>query len=94
LQELDYQFLIKFVKHFSQKYLIKRKMKIMRQLTLNIKESKFQAFLDFIKTLDYVEIPQVEKNALIEFQKSLSQVKLMQEGKIEKQTVEDFLDEL
>lgn len=69
-------------------------MKIMRQLTLNIKESKFQAFLDFIKTLDYVEIPQAEKKALNEFQKSLSQVKLMQEGKIEKQTVEDFLDEL
>ena len=69
-------------------------MKIMRQLTLNIKESKFQAFLDFIKTLDYVEIPQAEKKALYEFQKSLKQVKLMQEGKIEKQTVEDFLDEL
>ncbi|WP_372946763.1 hypothetical protein [Mariniphaga sp.] len=66
----------------------------MKQLTLNIKESKFQAFLDFIKTLDYVEIPQAEKKALNEFHKSLNQVKLMQEGKIEKQTVEDFLDEL
>ncbi|SHJ46617.1 hypothetical protein SAMN05444280_12043 [Tangfeifania diversioriginum] len=63
----------------------------MRQLTLNIKESKFQAFLNFIKTLDYVEIPEVEKKALSEFQESLDQVKLMQEGKIEKQPVEDFL---
>lgn len=33
----------------------------MRQLTLNIKESKFQAFLNFIKTLDYVEIPEAKK---------------------------------
>ena len=63
----------------------------MRQLTLNIKESKFQAFLNFIKTLDYVEIPESEKKALSEFQESLGQVKLMHEGKIEKQSVEDFL---
>jgi len=62
----------------------------MKQLTLNIKESKFQAFLEFIKTLDYVEIPEAEKKALANFQKSLEQVKEMKEGKIEKQTVENF----
>ena len=66
----------------------------MKQLTLNIVESKFQAFLDFIKTLDYVEIPEADKKALDELQNSLNQVKLMQEGKIEKQSAEDFLNEL
>jgi hypothetical protein len=66
----------------------------MKQLTLNIVESKFQAFLEFIKTLDYVEIPEADKKALAELQQSLNEVKLMQEGKIEKQSAEDFLNEL
>lgn len=66
----------------------------MKQLTLNIVESKFQAFLEFVKTLDYVEIPEVDKKALDELQQSLNQVKLMQEGKIEKQSAEDFLNGL
>lgn len=66
----------------------------MRQLTLNISESKFQTFLDFIKTLDYVEVSEVDKKALNELQNSLRQVKMMQEGSIEKQKVEDFLNEL
>ncbi len=66
----------------------------MKQLTLNIVESKFQAFLEFVKTLDYVEIPEVDKKALDELQQSLNQVKLMQEGKIEKQSADDFLNEL
>ena len=66
----------------------------MKQLTLNIKESKFRAFLEFIKTLDYVEIPEAEKKALANFQSSLEQVKEMKDGQTEKQTVEDFLNEL
>jgi hypothetical protein len=66
----------------------------MRQLTLNISDSKFSTFLEFIKTLDYVEVPEVDEKALNELQGSLNQVKLMQEGKIEKQSAEDFINEL
>jgi hypothetical protein len=66
----------------------------MKQLTLNISDNKFHTFLEFIKTLDYVEVPEVDKKALSELQGSLNQVKLMQEGKIEKQSAEDFLNEL
>jgi hypothetical protein len=66
----------------------------MKQITLNIKDNKFQTFLEFIKTLDYVEVPEVDKKVLNELQHSLNQVKLMQEGKIEKQSAEDFLNEL
>ena len=66
----------------------------MKQLTLNISDNKFSTFLKFIKTLDYVEVPEVDKKALNELQGSLNQVKLMQEGKIEKQSAEDFLNEL
>ena len=66
----------------------------MKQLTLNISDNKYHTFLEFIKTLDYVEVQEVDKNALTELQNSLNQVKLMQEGKIEKQSAEDFLNEL
>lgn len=66
----------------------------MKQLTLNISDNKFQTFLEFIKTLDYVEVPEVDQKALDDLQNSLNQVKLMQEGKIEKQSAEDFLNEL
>jgi hypothetical protein len=66
----------------------------MKQLTLNIRDNKFHTFLEFIKTLDYVEVPEVDKKALNELQGSMNQVKLMQKGKIEKQSAEDFLNEL
>ena len=66
----------------------------MKQLTLNISDNKFNTFLEFIKTLDYVEVPEVDKKALNELQDSLNQVKLMQEGEIEKQSAEDFLNDL
>ncbi len=66
----------------------------MKQLTINISENKFHTFLEFIKTLDYVEVPEVEEEALEELYKSLNQVKQMREGEIEKQSAEDFLNEL
>ena len=44
----------------------------MRQLTLNISDNKFSTFLEFIKTLDYVEVPEVDKQALSELQGSLN----------------------
>jgi hypothetical protein len=66
----------------------------MKQLTLNISDSKFQTFLEFIKTLDYVEVPEADKKSLNELQNSLNQVKMMQEGKMEKQLANDFLNEL
>ena len=66
----------------------------MKQITLNIRENKFKTFLEFIKTLDYVEVPEADKKALEEMQNSLNQVKLMKDGKIEKQSADDFLNEL
>jgi len=62
----------------------------MKQLTLNISDNKYQTFLEFIKTLDYVEVPEADKRSLSELQNSLKQVKMMQEGKIEKQSAHEF----
>ncbi|MDD4598609.1 MAG: hypothetical protein PHW35_11640 [Lentimicrobiaceae bacterium] len=66
----------------------------MKQLTLNINESKFHIFLEFIKTPDYVEVAEPDMKSLSKFQNSLNQVKMMQGSKIEKQSASDFLDEL
>jgi hypothetical protein len=63
----------------------------MKELTLRITESKFQAFPEFVKTLDYVEVPEADKRSMSELQSSLTQVKMMKEGKIEKLPVEDLL---
>ena len=66
----------------------------MKQITLNINESKFQIFLEFINTLDYVEVDKSNSKFLEELQNSLHQVKLMQEGKLPKQNARDFLNSL
>ncbi|WP_209332751.1 hypothetical protein [Lunatimonas salinarum] len=66
----------------------------MKQLTLSVADSKFEAFLEFIKALDYVKVEDAEEKALEELQSSLDQVKLMQEGKLPKQSASDFLNEL
>jgi len=63
-------------------------------LTLNISYNKFLGFLKFIKILDYVDVQEVDNKSLAELQNSLNQVKMMQEGKIEKQTANNFLNEL
>jgi hypothetical protein len=65
-----------------------------KQLTLNISYNKFLGFLKFIKILDYVDVQEVDNKSLAELQNSLNQVKMMQEGKIEKQTANNFLNEL
>ncbi|WP_375585181.1 hypothetical protein [Cyclobacterium xiamenense] len=66
----------------------------MKQLTINIADNKFDVFLEFIKALDYVEVADDEEKALEELQNSLIQVKRMKEGKLPKQSAEDFLNEL
>jgi len=68
----------------------------MQQITLNITDNKFSAFIEFIKTLDYVEIQKYNEvsKVLGELQNSLKQVKQMREGKIPKQTAKEFLNEL
>ena len=65
----------------------------MKQIILNINDNKLKTFLEFVKTLDYVEVQ--ESDALVsELQINLKQVKKMQKGKIKKQIANDFLNEL
>lgn len=64
----------------------------MKQLSLYITESKFQAFLEFIRTLDYVEIQEDDTIDLDGLQRSLHQVKMIREGKIEKHSADEYLN--
>ncbi len=66
----------------------------MKQLTINIKDNKYQTFLEFIKTLDYVEVTEADQESVEQLGKSLEQVDLMKKGKMNKQSAEDFLNEL
>jgi hypothetical protein len=55
---------------------------IMKQITLNIDETKFKAFLNFIKTLDYVAVCD-ETNIPLEQQEEVQRrLELVQEGKM------------
>lgn len=47
----------------------------MKQLTINIADNKFEVFLEFIRTLDYVKVEDDEEKELEELQNSLIQVK-------------------
>jgi hypothetical protein len=54
----------------------------MKQITLNIDESKFKAFLSFIKTLDYVSVSDEIDIPLEQQQEAQRRLKLVQEGKM------------
>lgn len=54
----------------------------MKQITLNIDESKFKAFLSFIKTLDYVSVSDEKEISLEQQQEAERRLKLVQEGKM------------
>ena len=67
----------------------------MRQLILNVKEDKLRFFMELIKNFDFVQVEHEEgERALKELKNSLNQVKLMRDGKLTKQSADDFLDEL
>jgi len=52
----------------------------MKQLTLHIDESKFKAFLDFIKTLDYVSVSDELTIPTTQQQETEKRLKLVQDG--------------
>ena len=66
----------------------------MKQLILNVKEDKFRFFMELIKNFDFVQVEDDREKALKGLKNSLNQVKLMRDGKLTKQSTEEFLDEL
>ena len=66
----------------------------MKKLTLNIEESKYKAFLSFIKTLDYVNIHEEEAVSDIQKEEVLRRLKLIESGKMKTRTWEEAKAEL
>lgn len=69
----------------------------MKQVTLNIKESKFQFFMELVRSLDFVQVDDDgdSKEAILSnIKKGLEEVKLAKQGKLKTTPAKDFLNEL
>jgi len=51
----------------------------MKEITLTIDDNKFETFIEFVKTLNYVRVS-ADEFTIRDFQRSLKEVKLMQKG--------------
>lgn len=63
----------------------------MKQITLEIEDTKFDALVKFLKTLDYVRVSK-GSFTINDFQNSLNQVKQIKEGKLPKRNIEQLLN--
>ena len=54
----------------------------MKQIILNIEESKFKAFLSFIKTLDYVSVSKEEAIPALQQQEINRRLQLIEKGEM------------
>ncbi len=71
------------------------------KVTLDINDSKAAAFLNFVKSLDFIRIQSKEdyeeptkQEILDSIKQGMKEVQLHKEGKIELQSARDFLNEL
>lgn len=71
------------------------------KVTLEIHDSKAAAFLNFVKSLDFIHIQSKEdyeeptkQEILDSIKQGMKEVQLHKEGKIELQSARDFLNEL
>jgi len=66
----------------------------MKQIILNIKEEKYDFFMELIDSLDFVEVDNDgdSKEAIINnIKKGLEEVKLVKEGKLKTTSAKEFL---
>ena len=70
----------------------------MKQITLNIKDSKFKFFMELIKNFDFVQVEENEGDSkeaiLANIKQGLEEVKLVQEGKVKSRPAKELLGEL
>jgi hypothetical protein len=71
------------------------------KVTLDIKDNKAAAFLNFVKSLDFIQIQSKEdyeeptkQEILKSIRQGMKEVQLHSEGKVELQSARDFLNEL
>ena len=69
----------------------------MKQVILNVKESKFKFFMELVRSFDFVRIDDDgdSKEAILSnIKKGLEEVKLARQGKLKTTPAKDFLNEL
>jgi len=69
----------------------------MREVRLKIADSKFQFFMELIKSLDFVQVDNdgdSKTSILSNIKKGLEEVKLAKQGKLKTTPAKDFLNEL
>ncbi len=73
--------------------------KIMKQVTLNIKDNKYRFFMELMKSLDFVQVEKTDdgdsKEEIIDnLTQGFKELKLYKEGKLKTTSAKEFLDEL
>lgn len=69
----------------------------MQRIVIDIPDNKLKFFMELVNNLGFKKVRQLtpeHQEFVDDLQHSLEEVKLMQEGKLEKQPAEDFLNEL
>ena len=69
----------------------------MKQVILNVKESKFKFFMELVRSFDFVRIDgdgDSKEAILSNIKKGLEEVKLARQGKLKTTPAKDFLNEL
>lgn len=69
----------------------------MQKVLIDIPDNKLKFFMELVNNLGFKKVRKLsseQQEFVDDLQHSLKEVKLMQEGKLEKQSAEDFLNEL
>lgn len=70
----------------------------MKQIRLNVKDSKLSFFMELIKNFDFVQVQEgdemTKEQILAGIRQGLQEVKMIEEGKMKGTPLKDLLDEL
>jgi len=71
----------------------------MKQVTLNINDNKYLFFMELVKSLDFVQIENVDdgdskEEIVANLTQGIKELKLYKEGKLKTTSAKEFLDEL
>lgn len=71
----------------------------MKQITLNIKDGKYQFFMELVKNLDFVQVEKTDdgdskEEIIANLTQGFKELKLYKEGKKKFKNAQDLIDEL
>jgi len=68
----------------------------MKEITIQIKESKYKFFLELLKSFDFVSIQKEpgKKELLLSIAKGMKEAELASKGKLKSRSAKSFLNEL